>query len=318
MTPDATPPRRIVSLLSSATEILCALGLGDRLVAVSHDCDYPAAVATLRRVTKSHINDTASSRQIDDQVRQLSRQGEPLYSLDEQALAACDPDLIVTQQQCDVCAVKYDDVVAAVERLDAGRRVPILALNPTSLGAVLDDILAVGRAAHCTAAAEALVHSLRRRMTNIARRTAALTAADRPRAAIIEWIDPLMLAANWVPELLELAGGRCPLVTGGHHSTYVTWQDVVEWDPECIVVSPCGFDLTRAVREAQGLAETEAWSRLDAVRRGRVFALDGNAYLNRSGPRLVDTLEIIAHLLHPYLFPVPQSIPSPADAWCLI
>jgi iron complex transport system substrate-binding protein len=318
MAPDATPPRRIVSLLSSATEILCALGLGDRLVAVSHECDYPPQVATKRRVTKSNINDAANSRQIDDQVRQVSRQGEPLYRIDEPVLAACAPDLIVTQQQCDVCAVKYEDVVAAVARMDADPPVPIVALNPTSLDAVLDDILAVGRAAGCAFEADELVRSLRRRITNVAVRTASLPAVDRPRTVIIEWIDPLMLAANWVPEMLEIAGGVCPLVTGGQHSSYTAWQEVVEFDPQCILVSPCGFELARAVREAQILPHVEGWSGLNAVRQGRVFALDGNAYLNRSGPRIVDTLEIIAHLLHPDLFDVPQSIADPDDAWCVL
>ncbi len=183
---------------------------------------------------------------------------------------------------------------------------------------MLADIRLVGCAAGCEGAADALIDSLSRRIAAVKRRTDRLSAADRPRTVMIEWIDPLILAANWVPELLQLAGGACPLVTGGRHSCYTAWKEVREFDPQVILVSPCGFDLDRTVREARFLSGLEGWSDVDAVRNGRVLAVDGNAYVNRSGPRLVDTLEIIAHLLHPRLFPVPPTVSCPADAWCLI
>jgi len=314
----ATKPRRIASLVSSATEILCALGLGHRLVAVSHECDYPPEVATKRRITRTHVDDSVSSRQIDDQVREASHRGAPLYSIDEAALSECAPDLIVTQQQCDVCAVNYDEVVEAVNRLDTDRSIPVVAVNPVSLNDVLEDILKIGRATESVAEAQELVHSLRGRISDVGQRTAALSASDRPRTIIIEWIEPLMLAANWVPEILQLAGGDCPLVHGGQHSLYVDWQAVVEFDPQCVIISPCGFDLTRTLREVRSLSDVTGWSQLSAVRNGRVFALDGNAYVSRSGPRLVDTLEILGHLLHPGLFAVPSAIESPGEAWRMV
>ncbi len=224
----------------------------------------------------------------------------------------------MTQQQCDVCAVNYDEVVEAVNRLDTDRSIPVVAVNPVSLNDVLEDILKIGRATESVAEAQELVHSLRGRISDVGQRTAALSASDRPRTIIIEWIEPLMLAANWVPEILQLAGGDCPLVHGGQHSLYVDWQAVVEFDPQCVIISPCGFDLTRTLREVRSLSDVTGWSQLSAVRNGRVFALDGNAYVSRSGPRLVDTLEILGHLLHPGLFAVPSAIESPGEAWRMV
>ena len=227
--------------------------------------------------------------------------GSPLYGLDIELLGQLKPDLIVTQQQCDVCAVRYADVVEAVAndpRLSGTR---IVALDPHGLADVLTDIRRVGEAAGALAAAESCIAALQARVERIA----SLAAADRPRVVCIEWIEPLMLAANWVPELIELAGGLNGLSIGGVHSTYHAWADVIALDPQVIVVSPCGFDFDRTLVEAQVLHNWPNWPQLSAVKSGRVFAVDGNAYLNRSGPRLVDSLEILSHLLHPHLFDAP-------------
>ncbi|GAG34609.1 unnamed protein product, partial [marine sediment metagenome] len=180
---------------------------------------------------------------------------------------------------------------------------------------VFADILRVGEAADSTADAEALLERLRQRVARIAATTGALEADARRRTCIIEWIDPPMLAANWVPELLELAGGVCPLVTGGSHSSYAAWERVVEFDPEVIVVTPCGFDIERTMRESAGLASLAGFSDLSAVRAGTVFAIDGSAYFNRSGPRLVESLEILAHLLHPRLCGPPLAESARGNAW---
>jgi iron complex transport system substrate-binding protein len=307
--------RRIASLLSAATEMLFALGLGDRVVAVSHECDWPLEANRLPRVTISHIAASASSAAIDTQVRERASTGKPLYGLDVELLGRLTPDLIVTQQQCDVCAVSYADILTAVacdSRL-AGCR--IVALNPQGLGDVLADLRRVGEAAGAPAAAELSVAALEARIETVRCRTARTTESERPRFVCVEWSEPLMLAANWVPEIVELAGGRNGLSIGGRHSTYHAWSDVLAYDPEVIVVSPCGFDLHRTLDEALALASVPGWGKMTAVRTGRVYAVNGNAYLNRSGPRLVDSLEILAHLLHPNLIATPTDA---AAGWCVV
>ena len=304
---------RIASLLSAATEMLFALGLGDRVVAVSHECDWPPEANRLPRVTISHIAAAASSTAIDTQVRKLASSGKPLYGLDVDLLGQLAPDLIVTQQQCDVCAVSYTDVLAAVANDPRLAGCRVVALNPRGLGDVLADLRRVGEAAGAPDAAEQCIAALEARIEAVRQRTAMLAASERPRFVCIEWCEPLMLAANWVPEIVELAGGQNGLSIGGRHSTYHAWPDVLTYDPEVIVVSPCGFDLSRTLEEAHSLAKNvPGWATMAAVRTGRVYAVDGNAYLNRSGPRLIDSLEILAHLLHPNLFAAP---PHAAAGW---
>ncbi len=309
-------PQRIVSLLSAATEILYALGLGDRVVGVSHECDFPPEVADKPRVTRSHIDDSASSRGIDDQVRRMAGGGQSLYDIDEPALARLAPDLVVTQAQCDVCAVKYDDVVATVERLWPQRQIPVVALNPMSLADIFFDIRRVGDATGSSEVATAFVGELQRRVAAVRDKTTGLAPDERPRTAIIEWIDPPMLAGNWMPELLEIAGGRCELTTPGRHSHYVAWEELVLFDPQVIVVSPCGFDLSRTLAEARTLTSFNNWTQLSAIRDRRTYAVDGHAFFNRSGPRIVDSLEILAHLLHPDRFAPPLEETQRSFAWC--
>lgn len=231
--------------------------------------------------------------------------GSALYQVDGELIHRLRPDLIVTQAQCDVCAVRYADVVDLVhdDRDLAGTQV--LALNPGSLTEILGDIERVGAAVGALPVAYAYITSLINRIERIKSRTAALAVAERPRVVCLEWLDPLMAAGNWTPELIALAGGDSGLATAGVHSTYTEPQAVLEFDPQVLVVAPCGFDLPRTIQEAQSLLSQSFWGRIGACRTGDVFAIDGNAYLNRSGPRIIDSVEILAHLFHPRLVPSP-------------
>ncbi|MCG8583524.1 MAG: cobalamin-binding protein [Pirellulales bacterium] len=313
--PDA--PARIVSLLAASTEMLFAVGAQGQVVGVSHECNYPAAALQLPRVSTTAIDSTATSGTIDEQVKACVAAGQALYSIDRSLLESLAPDLIVTQAQCDVCAIRYEDVVDAVNECDRLRDTAVLALNPQSLSDILADCRRVGEAAGCASQAEHFVESLHKRIDTIAAKTAPLSAADRPRVAVIEWTDPPMLAANWTPELVDLAGGQCDLAVAGKHSTYVDWQQVVAFDPEVIVVTPCGFDLTRTLVEAEHLTQLDGWSNLAAVRTGRVFAVDGDAFFNRAGPRIVDSLEILAYAVHPERFDEPRQMVAGKD-WQLL
>jgi iron complex transport system substrate-binding protein len=303
-------PERIVSLISSATEILYLLGLGDRVVGVSHECDYPSEVASKPRLTRSLVESCASSLAIDEQVQSFASNQTALYAIDVERLTELAPDLIVTQAQCDVCAVRYEDVVSAVRASPAIAGAEILALDPRSLADVLDDITRIGRATGAEGAADLARASLEARVRSIQTQSASLPPGEICRVACLEWIDPPMLAANWMPEMIRWAGGDSGHAVAGQHSSYASWEQVVADDPQVIVVMPCGFDLRRAIVEAQVLAGKPGWEKLSAVRNGRVFAVDGNAYFNRSGPRLVESLEILAHLFHPQAFAPPFSAPQ--------
>ena len=298
-------PRRIVSLLSSATEILYLMGLGDRVVGVSHECDYPDNVRLKPQVTRSNVDSTAGSRAIDDQGKSLLATGGPLYEIDVATLVALEPDLIVTQAQCDACAVRYEDVLAAINDQPVLRGVPIVALNPRSLTDVLEDIERVAIAADVCETGKRIIAELVNRIDAVRRKS---LSADRPRVACIEWTDPLMLAANWMPELVQLAGGVHGLTQAKVQSGYSTWDDLIGYNPQVIVVMPCGFDLDRSVAEAIALALRPGWLQLDAVKTGRVFAVDANSYFNRSGPRLVESLELLAHFIHPKAFDSPATV----------
>jgi iron complex transport system substrate-binding protein len=295
---------RIVSLISAGTEMLFALGLGRHVVAVSHECDWPPECGDLPRVTWSNIDSTAGSDAIDRQVRRLMEAGKPLYQIDAAKIAELQPDLIVTQAQCDVCAVAYDDVLAAVKNSPGLQQAQVLSLNPGSLSDVFNEMLQLGAAAVESYKATEVVEGLRMRVERIRNITAKLPQSDRPRVAIIEWTEPLMLSGNWVPELIDIAGGRCELTLSGPHSCVHTWEELRQFDPEVIIVCPCGFDRDRTTAEINQLAKQPGWSNLDAVRTDRVHAVDGNAYFNRPGPRLVDSVELLARLLHPERFQI--------------
>lgn len=290
---------RIVTLLASATEIVAALGLIDRLVARSHECDHPAEVSRLPVCTSPKIDVTGSSREIDRRVREIVELGLSVYRVDGEALHRLAPDLIVTQTQCEVCAVSERDVEAAVaDWLDESTK--IVSLRPDALADVWFDIGRVADAADVTVRGVELVRRLRGRMDAIASVTQGLP--DRPRVACIEWIDPLMAAGNWMPELVAMAGGINLFGEAGRHSPWMTWEELVEADPDVILVLPCGFDIARSLAEMPALTTRPGWSRLRAVHAGRVFVTDGNQYFNRPGPRLAESLEILAETLHPAHF----------------
>ena len=294
---------RIVSLLSSATEILFAIGVGDQVVAVSHECDYPPAATKLPRATRSRIDSSRPSQEIDAQVKRLTESGGALYDIDRPLISALAPDLIVTQAQCDVCAVRYQDVMDFVATDSALARTKVLALNPQYLMNIYEDVLRVGQAVECWNAAVQFKNQLMRRHTQVLKAIGAdwENRADRPRVVVIEWTDPLMTAGNWTPELVRTAGGVPVLAAAGQHSGYIAWLDIVAARPDVLIVAPCGFNLHRSLIEARRLIGLPGYRELQAVAMGRVYVIDGNAYLNRSGPRIVDSLEILAHLIRPDL-----------------
>jgi iron complex transport system substrate-binding protein len=308
-------PPRIATLLAGATEIVYGIGLGECVVAISHECDFPPEATGKPRVTRSNVNDQLASGEIDAQVKELTHAGAPLYAIDEARLAKLAPELIVTQAQCDVCAVRYEDVVAAVKRHPSLAGAKVIAINPASIDDVLEDIVRIGEAAGDRDAAIDYRARLQGRLASITDRTAPLAEHERPRVAMVEWIEPLMLAGNWMPEMVRMAGGQTVMAEAGRASTYADWRELLAYDPEVLIVAPCGFDLSRTLREASMLAEQDGWSGVAAIRAGRVFAVDGNAYFNRSGPRLVDSVEILAHLIHPGRFPMPDCVAHPHRVW---
>jgi iron complex transport system substrate-binding protein len=295
---------RIVSLLPSATEIVFALGLGEALVGVTHECDYPPAARSRPIVTQSLLNhDGVASEEIDQAVSQQLQDGLSLYALDRSLLAQIAPDLVLTQSLCDVCAVAYGEVEQAIRDISAAGDAlapKVLSLEPTGLDDILATIAQVGAAAGVEQRAIELVSSLRARIERV--RARAALAERRPRVACLEWLSPTFGPGHWLPELVELAGGRPGLGSAHSQSRRVAWDDVIAFAPEIVIVTPCGFDLRRTVEEAERvLPNRNGWAALPAVRQGRVYAVDGNAYFSRPGPRIVDSLELLAELIHPEL-----------------
>jgi iron complex transport system substrate-binding protein len=290
---------RVVSLIASATEIIAALGARDLLVARSHECDFPADVAALPAVTAPKLDIARPSGDIDRQVKALLEQALSVYRVDAAQLRDLRPDVIVTQTQCEVCAVSQSDVEAALAEW-TGARPRIVSLAPNALADVFADIQSVADALGVPERGRNLVSHLRARMDDIAATAAPLRT--RPRVAAIEWIEPLMAAGNWVPEMIAMAGGENLFGAAGKHSPWMEWRDLVAADPDIVVVLPCGFDIDRGTREMAALTARPEWHGLGAVRDDRVFVVDGNQYFNRPGPRLADSLEILAELLHPETF----------------
>ncbi|MFQ5667350.1 MAG: cobalamin-binding protein [Candidatus Binatia bacterium] len=290
---------KIASLLPSATEIVCALGLGDALVGISHECDYPPEVVGRPILTEAKVDARRDSATIDAAIRQLVRDGLSVYRLKTDVLERLRPDLIVTQEQCEVCAVSYRDVVAATRQL-LSQPATIVSLKPSRLDDIFDDVQRVADAAQRSEAGVELVAQLRARIEAI--RLRATSVQSRPRVACIEWMEPLMVAGNWVPELVELGGGSCKMVSPGSRSPTVSWDDLLTAAPDVIIIMPCGFKLPQTQRDLPRLTTQPQWCQLPAVRNRRVYAVDGNAYLNRPGPRIAESAELLAGLIQPGVF----------------
>ncbi len=294
---------RIVSLLPSATEIICALGLEGSLVGVTHECDHPSRVRDLPKITTTLIPHDATSAQIDALVREQLATEKALYHLDLPALRRLAPDLIVTQALCDVCAVAATEVTQAACELPGNP--PVVNLEPMTLSQVLDAIVAVGAATGRADVAAEVVAAARKRIDGVAARTATIPRAAWPRVTFLEWIDPLFNGGHWNPELIGLAGGIDVLGSPGEASRTIGWEQVVATQPDVIVVACCGWPVARTLQDIPILRARPGWSDLPAVRMGQVYVTDGNAYFSRPGPRLVDSLAILAHALHPDVHPAP-------------
>jgi len=287
---------RIASLVPSATEMLFALGLGDRVVAVTHECDYPPGAEQLPHLTRSVIAEGLDAAGIDAAVRERTSRGESLYELDEDLLEELYVDLIVTQAVCEVCAVAFEDVRAVAERLPTAPEV--ISLDPSTLGEVLADVPRLAQAAGASEAGDQLVAELGERLEAVER---AVERAPRPRVAALEWMDPLYIGGHWVPQMIELAGGEDVLGLAGEKSRTVEWGELEAAMPELVVSMPCGYYAEQAA------AETVRWRKHLAQLGARVYAVDAAAYFSRPGPRLVDGVELLGHLLHPELVPAPPS-----------
>jgi iron complex transport system substrate-binding protein len=278
-----------VSLVPHATELLFALGLGDQVVGVTHECDHPTEAASLPHVTTDRLPPGLSAAEIDAAVRERTERGEAIYALDAELLAELEPDLIVTQALCPVCAVSYDDVRAIAARLDPEPKV--VALDPTTFGETINDVRTISDATGAKEAAFLLIASTAKRVEAVKR---AVADADVVPVAALEWLDPPFAAGHWTPQLIEMAGGFDVLGLPGEASQQVTWDDVRSAEPEVVVCMPCGYDLARAHEEAEACA-----GQLATLGARRVVAIDASGTFSRPGPRLVDALELMAHILHP-------------------
>ena len=282
---------RIVSLIPSATEIVCALGAGEQLVGRSHECDFPPGVERLPALTSPKMDPSAGTAAVDRDVRALVEQGLSVYRIDVDRLEALAPDLVVTQDQCQVCAVALDEVTAAVRSLTR-RNVEIVSLSPLTVDDVKADVRRVGKALGVPEKADAVVDEIAHRLDALAEASRAATTR-RPRVVHIEWIAPLMVGGHWIPELVERAGGEHALGVRRGRTSPIDWPEVRAYDPEVIVVSPCGFKIPQSEKDRALLEALPGWRDTTAVRTGRLFVADGNAFFNRPGPRLVETAEIV-------------------------
>lgn len=290
------PTPRIISLIASATETVAALGCEDWLVGRSHECDYPPSVRGLPVCTSAKVDVDASGAEIDRQIKTLLRNAVSIYELDAGTLERLHPDVIITQSQCEVCAVSLRDVEEAVCEIVSSRP-RIVSLEPDGLAEIWQGIAEVAAALGVPERGAELNRQLQRRLDEMTRRAARLSR--RPTVACIEWIEPLMAAGNWVPELVAIAGGVNLFGEAGKHSPWMTWDELAERDPDVIVVLPCGWDIPRCQCEMGPLTSREGWKALSAVRHGQVYLTDGNQYFNRPGPRVVESAEILAEILHP-------------------
>ena len=291
--------QQIVSFLPSATEIACALGLTDQLVGVTHECDYPVEVVGKPVVVRSALPiETMSQSEIDVAVAERMHAGQSLYQVDEILLQELAPDLILTQDLCQVCAPSGTEVSQALNLLP--KRPRILWLTPNSLEHIFANVRELGEATGRSKEAHELIANGRTRLERIAEVTSRLST--RPRVFCMEWLDPVYCSGHWVPEMVKLAGGQDALGSEGADSVRIPWADVREWAPEVLIITPCGFNLEKTIEQTHQLSAYEGWFELPAVRNGQVYAVDANSYFARPGPRVVDGTELLAHLIHPDVF----------------
>lgn len=296
---------RICTFLPSATEIVYLLGLGDSLYGVSHECDFPSDAVDKPKVVRSRFDpETLSSGEIDKLVTEMMMRGENIYEVDEDTLTEARPDLVITQQLCEVCAVSFEDVQQAVQRLESPPEV--LSLDPHGIDDVLEDIIRVGAHTGRASSAHHAVFNLRARIDSVRRSLS--DSNDTPTVACIEWLDPVIAAGHWIPEMVEIAGGKDALVSPGSPSPRMEMQKLLDADPDVLVLMPCGMNVAQARAEFDALINLDDWSGMSAFRNSRVYVVDSGALFSRSGPRLVDGLEIMARIIHPDLFsdPAPE------------
>jgi iron complex transport system substrate-binding protein len=306
-----TTAQRIVSFLPSATEMACALGLNDQLVGITHECDYPPSVREKPIVVSSAISmATMTQAEIDRAVSERLKKGQSLYQVDERLLQELAPDLILTQDLCQVCAPSGNEVTQALNALP--RKPEILWLTPKSLQEIFDNLYTIAEAAGCLEKAEQLIASGRSTLDQIA--ATARQASSRPRVFCMEWLDPVYCSGHWVPEMVRIAGGLDHLGHEGSDSVRVAWEDVLAWEPEVLIIMPCGYHLDKVLAVASKLRAKSGWLDLPAVRQGRVYGVDASSYFARPGPRVVEGTQLLAHIIHPDLF----QWTGPADAYqCL-
>ena len=293
------PTEKIVSLLPAATEIICALGLEKNMVGRSHECDFPASVKQLPVCTEANFPDGLSSADIDMKVKEILADALSVYTVKREQIKTLAPDVVVTQAQCEVCAVSLKDVEDALENyLD--KQAQIISLQPNSLDDIFNDIVTVANALNVPAAGAELLESLQERVDIIKHKLKFIDS--KPTVACIEWLEPIMISGNWVPGLVNIAGGTPVLVREGKHSPYIEWDEILQQDPEIIVVMPCGFSIERTMREINLLLDRPGFASLKAVKNDRFYIADGNQYFNRPGPRIVDSIEILAEIIRPKQF----------------
>nr|WP_294946329.1 cobalamin-binding protein [uncultured Mucilaginibacter sp.] len=293
------PAPKIISLLPAATEIVCALGLENSLVGRSHECDYPESVKALPICSEANFPDGLSSADIDIKVKGLLADALSVYTVKREVIKGLQPDVVITQAQCEVCAVSLPEVEQALEDyLDKPAK--IVSLQPNSLDDIFNDIATVAAALNVTPAGDQLIEDLQERVDIIRHKLKFMDS--KPTVACIEWLEPMMISGNWVPELVGIAGGVPVLAQQGKHSPYVNWADIQASDPDVIILMPCGFSIERTMREIDILLQQPGFGELKAVKNNRIYIADGNQYFNRPGPRIVDSVEILAEIIHPKQF----------------
>ena len=293
------PGQRIISLLPAATEIVCALGLRDNLVGRSHECDYPESVKTLPVCTEANIEAGLSSGEIDTCIKNILGDALPVYTLKRDVIRQLAPDMVITQAQCDVCAVSLPQVEQALED-DTGRVTRILSLSPATLTGIFDNISEVAAALGVQESGASLLEQLHERLDIIRHKLKFIS--DRPLVACVEWLDPFMISGNWIPGLVQIAGGLPILAESGKHSRGVQWTDIQAADPDIIILMPCGFGIAQTMKELNLLLQQPGFAELKAIKGNRLYITDGNRYFNRPGPAIVDSVEILAEIINPKQF----------------